>query len=176
MFRISPLDHWGIQTRDRVFIMLTRSDVHNALGPFPAVQPTTTSTGTLRDVLEPIPELNIAELAVDREYVRRPAYRHRPRNANACYYTGRHGPHNYAYDLDGKAPTLTSKPTIVFDDRVGQFRKLSVREMLRVQGMPESPIPAWHLAREHNSTCRKRHGQTRSDRVVQCHFRLPLPP
>ena len=48
------------------------------------------------------------------------------------------GPHNDAYDLDGKAPTLTSKPTIVFDDRVGQFRKLSVREMLRVQGMPES--------------------------------------
>ena len=26
----------------------------------------------------------------------------------------------------------------MFDDRVGQFRKVSVREMLRVQGMPES--------------------------------------
>jgi len=135
---ISPLDHGGLQTRDRVFFNITRKDVQHEYGPFPSIRPTGQANATLRDILEPVGDLDLDMLCTTKHFVDRPQYSHRPRQANASYYTGTHGDHSYSYDLDGLAPTLTTGPTVVYDDCIGEHRKMSVREMLRVQGMPET--------------------------------------
>ena len=68
----------------------------------------------------------------------RPGYKPKPNSPQASYYTGTHSAHNYAYDVNGKCPTLTTAYTVIFDDTIGVFRRLSSTELLRVHSLPNT--------------------------------------
>ena len=135
---MDPTKHGGVQTRRRPYFVLVREDVRDKLGDFPHALPTSPNPRTLRDVLEPVQDLDIRALTASQRYSLKEGYHARHGEANGAYTTASKGQHSTAYDVDGVAPTLTTTPVVIFDDRMGEFRKLSPREQLRVQGVPDS--------------------------------------
>ena len=109
--------------------------MYAANGSFPQI-PKTPCTRTLSDILEPAGRLNLDDLLTDRQYVPRPNYTPQRGGAHARYYTGTHSAHNYACDTDGVCPTLTQTPTVLFDDQIGDFRRMNLTETAKAQSLP----------------------------------------
>ena len=131
----------GAQTRTRLFITLVRADVADALGPMP---PPTESGGgkDLVDCLEPVEDLDLNSLIDNRRWLKsKRVYNDDYTGAKSDFYIDDPGDlsvHNTAYSIFGPAPELTNTPTVIYDNRVGVFRRLSAREYMRVAGLEEN--------------------------------------
>ena len=143
MHTVNPLDHGGVQDRPRVYFTLVRRDVEDQLGPFPEITPTAVSSRSIRDILEPIENLDIASLISYNQYTHRPGYTpHTGKPRPVFQKVGtQHGPHRFAYSVDGPLPTMTTKPIVIFDDRIGEFRRLTIGELLAGQSQLDMQFP-----------------------------------
>lgn len=99
---------------------------------------TATNDMRIRDILDPVCELDLDSLVSNWSYVLHPNYTPKPNTPQASYYTGTHSAHNYTYDVNGNCPALTTAYIVIFDDTIGVFRRLSTSELFRAQSLPDT--------------------------------------
>jgi hypothetical protein len=143
---MSPLQFGGIQSRNRLYMVLVRQDIHDKLPAFVPPSPTMRQGATMRDsLLQGDHPLKMPLRSPWDKWTRiRKPEEHKPGySSTKCEFTtGLPGTANQAYSVDGICPTMTSTATYIYDDTMTTpcIRALHETELCCFAGIPVPPF------------------------------------